>query len=412
VPPRNPDPLVPAGWPFVVRERRRQRSILFIDDQIPQYDRNAGDRTVYEYMRLMIGAGYKTAFIPHNGLGVEPYLTQLRSLGTEVLTGADSPGKWLGINGPYLDSAWIGRPEVAQVWVNRVRDASKARIAYYTHDLHHVREQRRFEATGDPEAAAESSKWLAIERDIFASVDAVLTPSDEERPVIAELAPFKPVAVIPPFILDLDARSSPARADIDGRSTLVFIGGFGHSPNTDAVLYLANDLMPRIWRDRPDATLVAIGPDPTPEISALANERFQILGYVPELEPYLRVARMTVSPLRFGAGVKGKIISSLQAGVPVVTTSIGNEGIDLRDREEALVADSAEAFAAACVELMGDDELWRKLSDSGRTFVAERYSADSARRALEAILDGASGPASGADRTSGAVAGASTANPA
>jgi glycosyltransferase involved in cell wall biosynthesis len=122
---------------------------------------------------------------------------------------------------------------------------------------------------------------------------------------------------------------------------------------------------------------------------ALASPLVDVPGHVPDLSPVWADARLSVAPLRYGAGVKGKVLSSLAEGVPVVSTTIGNEGIDLVHRRHALIADDPGAIAAAIVELLDDDELARSLAERGRRFVRERFSVEVARAELLRALDAA-----------------------
>ena len=142
-----------------------------------------------------------------------------------------------------------------------LRRVGGLRLAYYVHDLHHVREQRRFDATGDPQARMESMRLRRLETSIFRSVDAVLTPSDAEAVVIRQLAPSAAVHVVPGFVCDSAPRSA---VPLSNRRGLVFVGGFRHSPNVDAASHLVHEVMPLVWDDKPDARLHIVGADPRP----------------------------------------------------------------------------------------------------------------------------------------------------
>jgi glycosyltransferase involved in cell wall biosynthesis len=217
----------------------------------------------------------------------------------------------------------------------------------------------------------------------------VITPSSAEIPEIARVAPDTPARVIVP-IVELPRPIDPAAAwDPAARRSVVFLGSFMHAPNSDAAVQLVTAIMPIVWERVPDARVVIIGQRPPSEVIALAGPRVEVAGHVPDLEPYWSAARMSVAPLRFGAGVKGKILSSLAESVPVVTTTIGNEGIDLVDREHALIADEPAAIAAAVIELFEDDRFARSLAEAGRRFVAERFSVEVAREQLRRALDDA-----------------------
>src|SRR5262249_5522780 len=120
-------------------------------------------------------------------------------------------------------------------------------------------------------------------------------------------------------------------------SGLLFIGNYHHPPNLDAVRWLRAEVMPVVWRSLPDVTLTLLGSNPPPEISGLAGDNVTVTGYVRDVEPYFLKSRIFVAPLRYGAGMKGKIGHALEYALPVVTTPIGAEGVGLRDGENASI---------------------------------------------------------------------------
>jgi O-antigen biosynthesis protein len=166
----------------------------------------------------------------------------------------------------------------------------------------------------------------------------------------------------------------------------MFLGGFEHVPNVDAARFLVREVMPRVWCDVPRAEVLLVGSDPTPEVLALAGERVTVTGYVPDLAPWFGRSRMTLSALRYGSGLKGKIVASLEAGVPVVTTAIGNEGLDLRDGVEALLGETPDELAAAATRLFTEPGLAGALAAAGSAWLAGHLTHDAARTALLAAF--------------------------
>jgi glycosyltransferase involved in cell wall biosynthesis len=199
------------------------------------------------------------------------------------------------------------------------------------------------------------------------------------------MAPGTEVRVLVPAV-DPPADDALASWDPAGRHTLLFVGSFTHAPNVDAALSLVREVMPHVWERLPDAVVRIVGQEPPPPVLALAGPHVDVTGHVPDLGPFWREARASVSPLRYGAGVKGKILSSLASGVPVVTTTIGNEGIGLVDGREAVIADAPDAMAAGIVALLTDDELARSIARHGSEVVRDRFSLAAARRELLAAL--------------------------
>ncbi len=373
---------------FLARERPHANgTILVIEDKVPEYDKHAGGLSVFQYLRLLASLDFKVILLPDDRRRSEPYTTTLEQLGVEVLYGGARVDRWLTANGRYLDWVLVARPEVARRHIGLVRRKTRARLLYYTHDLHFQREMRRYETTDDPQALHESDRLKRLETKIFRSVDCVLTPSADEVAIIRSLAPGQEVRTLTPYFYPA---ASPASTDIgvpiSERRCLIFVGGYAHLPNVDAAVLLAKGIMPLVWAHVPDARLLLVGSDPPANVWALAGERVEVVGYVPDLTPSYARARMSVSPLRFGAGLKGKIVSSLAAGVPVITTTIGNEGIGLLDGTEALIADDEAGIAAQIVRLFEDTELLESLVAAGHHVIAERFNVERVRASLFAAL--------------------------
>jgi glycosyltransferase involved in cell wall biosynthesis len=219
------------------------------------------------------------------------------------------------------------------------------------------------------------------ELSLVAQADATLVVSEEERTLLAEEIPGAEVRVVSNIHrIPGSAKSFEERAD------LMFVGGFAHPPNRDAVLYFCREVLPRILTSLPEARLFVIGSDPPPEIRCLESDQVHILGYVPDIEPFLNNCRVSVAPLRFGAGVKGKINQSLAYGLPVVGTTIAVEGMFLKNGESVLIADDARSFADAVVKLFRDAALWNKLSTGGLAVMEEHFSFAAVQRAVGQLL--------------------------
>ena len=170
------------------------------------------------------------------------------------------------------------------------------------------------------------------------------------------------------------------------RKDIVFVGGFRHPPNGDGVRWFVESVMPLLRQRLPDVVLHCIGSDPTAEILALQQPGVVVHGYVADLEPAMQGMRIAVAPLRFGAGVKGKINLSMAHGQPVVATSIAIEGMHLANGEDVLVADDAAAFAAALLRLYQDEVLWNRLSANGLTNVSRHFSIEAAAATVKRVF--------------------------
>ncbi len=358
---------------------------LVIDDRVPEWDRNAGGVTLNQYLHLLQDMGYHVTFCPaFDAAPTQPYTAALQQDGIEVLHAPETLDRWLRANGRQVDLVWTARPDVTGPILDLIRAETRAPVLYYTHDLHHLRERRRWELEGDPHALTESKRLKRIETRIFAEVDRVMTPSEEEAVAIRADVPAAQVHAIPPYILPAAplARPGPASA----RDALIFVGGYNHLPNVDAAVWLVQEIMPLVWATLPDMRLLLVGNAPPPAVENLASRRVTVTGFVPDVAPLYAQARLSVNPLRYGAGVKGKIVASLQEGVPVVTTTVGNEGLGLVHGAEAWIAETAADFAAGVVALYRHPARCAAMAQAAQAVLSRRFSEDAARTALMGVL--------------------------
>ncbi len=375
---------VPA---FLARQRPvAGQRILVVDDRVPEPDRHAGSMVTLHWLRLMREAGMAITFAPHDRDRPEPYTRVLQDMGIEVLYGAVDPAAWLAENGRHLDHVWVARPEVAAPLLEACDRYAPGRLIYYTHDLHFLREERRYTLSGDPAHLSESRRLRRLETEAARHSRLVLTPSRDEVPVIRGLAPSADVRAVPLYSVPSAPLHHRDPAEFGPLKRVVFVGGYRHPPNIDAALWLAQDIMPIVRAARPDAECQLVGSDPPAEVEALSGSGVEVAGWVPDLGPVYAAARVSIAPVRYGAGVKGKILGALQAGVPIVTTPIGNEGLGLRHGDEALIGETADELAAHVLALLGDPALCARLADAGTAVLRQRFGEDAARRVLGSVL--------------------------
>ena len=244
-------------------------------------------------------------------------------------------------------------------------------------DLHFLREERPATLTGDTSVRRVAAQRRRQELGLIDQADATLVVSDAE---LALLESERPAARL--YRVSNIHRIFGAAAGFEERRDILFIGAFAHPPNTDAVRWLATEILPRVRAELPDLVCHVIGADPPADIRALAGPGLHLHGYVPDVTPFFDGCRLSVAPLRYGAGVKGKVNQSLAHGLPVVVTSQAAEGMYLADGESALIADEAPAFAAAVVRLYSDAALWGRLSAAGLEVMRAHFSFEAARAAL------------------------------
>ena len=250
-------------------------------------------------------------------------------------------------------------------------------------DIVFLREWREIELKKDLSVLAGFDRSRRTELKTYHEADRVLAVTEADRDALLSYAPNVDVKVLTNVHPPSDKSVTP-----DGRSGILFIGGYGHRPNVDAAEWLVNEIMPIVWKERPDIHLTLCGSAPPPSMQALEGERVTVTGWVPETEPYLDAAAVSVAPLRYGAGMKGKVGEALSYGLPVVTTEVGAEGMSLIDGEHVLIADDAEPFAKSILRIVSDENLWQKLSHAGRAHVDARWGFAAVRDQWKEIVSG------------------------
>lgn len=367
----------------VFRARGRTRTtptILIVDRYIPRPDRDAGSRTMWQFIRMFLHHGYSVKFWP-NDLRRDPvYAPVLEQHGVEVMYGEeyrDGFEQWMQRHGSDLDHVLLSRPYVAVDFIDAVRAHSGAGLLYYGHDIHHLRlaEQARMHPD-DKALRVERDRMETLEHKVWALVDAVFYPSASETihvaAWLAEHASTVHCHTVPAYAWD-DFPDNPA-GNLAERHDLLFVAGFAHQPNADAASWFVGEVLPLIRQQRPRIELALVGSNPSPAVLDLRGDGIEVTGFVTDEELAHRYAsaRVVVAPLRYGAGVKGKVIEAMRYGVPCVTTSAGAQG--LADALAFLPAvDAAAAFAQHVLRLLDDADEWRRVSAAAQSFVQAHF---------------------------------------
>ncbi|ASL01634.1 glycosyltransferase [Xanthomonas citri] len=358
---------------------RHQRQVLILDECVPQPDRDSGSLRQFNLIRLLREEGAHVVFVPTRREHAGRHTQALQQLGVEVWYAPflEGIGSWLRSHGARFAVVLLVRHHVAHACLPLLRQyARQARTLFDTVDLHYLRERRGAELAGDANLLRSAERTRVRELEIMAATDVTLLVSAAEQAQLRADAPHIRTALL--SNLHEVAGSGHSFAQ---RRDLVFVGGFRHPPNVDAVHWFISEIFPQVRAQLPEVVFHCIGADLPDALKLLADEcpGVRLHGHVPDLVPFMDSARIAVAPLRFGAGVKGKINLSMAHGQPVVGTTCAVEGMHLRDGEDVCVADDAEAFAAAIVRLYQDATLWQRLADNGLRNVAEHFSLDAAR---------------------------------
>ena len=374
--------------PFRARERSQgKKIILVVDHYVPTFDRDAGSKTTYQYLKMFLKKGYVVKFLGDNFLHEEPYTTTLLQMGIEVLYGdtyAAGIWDWLKTNGDEISFAYLNRPHIAAKYVDFIKDYTNMKVIYYGHDLHFLRLGREYELTGDINVKREADYWKSVELTMMHKAAVSYYPSYVEINAIHAIDGSIPAKAITAYVYDTFLDS--IQDDFGEREGLLFVGGFAHPPNADAVLWFAREIFPLIRRELPDVKFYVAGSKVTDEIKALEETEGGIIikGFVSEeeLAQLYGQCRVVVVPLRYGAGVKGKVVEAIYNGAPIVTTSTGAEGIPFADTVLE-IEDQAESFARKTVELYQDKERLNQLCHRTQDYIKKHYSLDGAWKVVE-----------------------------
>lgn len=370
---------------FLARDRsRNKKRILVVDHYVPHYDKDAGGKCTYMYLQLFIKMGLKVTFIGDNFYKHEPYTTDLNQHGIEVLYGNyyfKNWKEWLRENLHYFDYVYLQRPHIASKYMDLVKQYSHAKVFYFAHDLHHVREYREYLLTHDEEKLKSSEHWKQIEYDLFEKADVGHVVGSYEQGVMQKAFPGKPIQNIPLYIYE--EIPVDINKDFKNRHNLVYVGGFGHPPNIDAVLWFGREVFPKVLAIYPDMKWHVVGGKVPAKIQALASDNILIEGFLPdeELHKLYQECRMAIVPLRFGAGVKGKVVEAAYWQIPLVTTNIGAEGLDT-DMGNMAVKDEPDKMAELICGLYEDYERLHRMSDAGEAFIGKYFTVEEAERIL------------------------------
>ena len=376
---------------LVARDRSARRPhILVVDHYIPKFDRDTGSRTMFEYLKLFIDLGFHVVFWPQD-LWYDPtYVRAAQALGVEVIYGAQYLNNftdWLDKNSSRLSYAFLTRPNVAESFIDDLRRTSHIKILYFGVDIHFLRMKQEQQFNDSDAIHEDIITWENRERRIWSLVDVIYHPADYEVEFVQHECPDKVSRLLPLFMFapeTIEDARKWAEAGHQGRlPVVVFVGGFSHSPNVDAAVWLVREIWPYVIARIPDAVLYIAGSTPTAEVLTLAAPNIHVTGFIsdPMLTALYQASQVAVVPLRYGGGVKGKIIESLRFGVPVVTTTIGVQGIPGATAFIS-VADLAADIADAIVRLIADPATARSKARAGVDFIAKEYSRDRVRRLL------------------------------
>ncbi len=386
----------PENVPFASQRDVRLR-ILVADPFLPVWDKASGSLRLFNYLKILKSMDAHITFFARLGSTDPKYRFTLQQLGIEVYENDEKALKAAGYvlhkvvpPIPYevifkeraFDYAVISFWFLAEYYMAIIRKYSpKTRIIVDSVDIHFVRELRQAELNKDKRLKKSALAKKQRELNVYRKADRVWVVTEQDKMQIADKIGSVPIDVIPNIHQPVTYHKKFSET-----KDLLFVGNFAHPPNVDAIQYFVREIFPEIKQKLPEVKFYVVGSNPTPEIQKLNSDDIIVTGFVPELTPYLLQARVSVSPLRYGAGMKGKIGEALSYGLPVVTTSVGAEGMNLQHEVHALIADNAQDFAQEVVRLYNDQALWETLSGQGRALVENRWGPEAVKEKLQAVF--------------------------
>lgn len=335
--------------------------VMIIDDRLPEPDRDSGSLDAVNMIRSLINAGYHVIYAVQSDREQEPRYTQaLLDLGAVYLTKADaaSLNVFIERHGLHVDLFVLSRVSAGGKLFELVRyNCPNAKIIFNTVDLHYIREARAAHLSADQKALSHSERTRAREEFLVAKSDMTLVVSSVENEILEASVPGSNIAVVP-----LSREVRRPGIPFEKRRGIGFIGGFQHAPNVDAIRYFLSAIWPLVHDKDPDIKFEIVGSDLPEDLLRNLPDQVYYLRVLPEVESWFDTLRMTVAPLRIGAGAKGKIASSLCNGLPCVISSVAAEGMGFEHGDSVLVADLPEAMATEILRLHSDPALWGHLA--------------------------------------------------
>ncbi len=389
---------------YFFTNRKKGKRVLIIDDIPPLPDRAAGALRHYHTLTQMLELGYQVTYVhlmgsQYTDKAAAKYINHFKMRGVEFIWFnyeswweiRDTPQvklilkrliQSLELSKRKFDLAYIAFWHIANYFVDLIKEeVPHLPILCDTMDIHYLRELRQAEMSGKSDLRKKAEENKKKEIALYSKVDCVTTVTENDRDELRKHLPNKSIVILTDVHDPVDTK-----INFEDREGFLFIGNFNHNPNEDAVIYFNDIILPIIRRKLPGVKFYIVGNNPTEKVKNLASRDVVVTGWVPEVLPYLKSCRVSVVPLRFGAGNKGKVGETMSHGLPMVSTTIGAEGMSIENGIHAFVADDPIQFAGHAVQLYTDKELWKQFSTKGRDLISNQYSSTLMKKRLEYIL--------------------------
>ncbi len=370
-----------------------KKRILYIDAEIPKADRGSGGMDAVFFLEYMLKRGYDVVFHGEYTPGYVPkYTANLLRMGVEnVYAPQRHIWEYIRENGYSFDFIFMSRVYQAQCFDRLIRSyAPQATYIFNTVDVHFIRERREAELASSDEKKIRAMATEQLELALMDSADATIVISSDEKNMLETTYGLKRIHHIP------QARKVfGSGKEFKDRRGMVFIGS-AHPPNMDALLYYVTEILPLLKKQNTDGTLTVIGEALHQEMRkfpeyepVLLSPDIKFVGFVKDLGEILNGAKLTIAPLRYGAGTKGKVASSMAYGTPCVSSRFGTEGTGMENLRNIMIADRPDEFADAIIRLMNEEFLWKRISLGGIHFLKKNYAPERIELLMDALLSDA-----------------------
>jgi glycosyltransferase involved in cell wall biosynthesis len=339
------------------------KTIVFISKNTPTPDKDSGSNRLKELIIAFKELGFNCIICSKNAYRTDEYIQFFTNLGVIMYVESNQFENYFAFlkSIPKVDYVWFNGPNELRKKLKKINfNLPSSKTIYDMVDIHFLRYQRAIEL--DPTRISlrkKYLKYLEIETKFSKQVDYVIAISEIEKEIMSQYVSSDKIITI--SNIHYPKIKKEECFTFENRKDLLLIGST-HAPNIDSIHYLYNEIMPLVWKKLPDVKVIIIG-NVIDKIGEIQDSNFIFKGYVPDIEPFFISSKMMIAPLRFGAGVKGKIGQAFEYHLPVITTSIGAEGMNLINGENAILKDTSEGFANAIIELYTNKELWQKLQN-------------------------------------------------
>lgn len=370
--------------PHLEVDRDDNFRVLVLDAITPSRNSDGGSYAAIQEMKLMMEHRCKLTFIPANLLHLGVHTEHLQKLGVECVYYPffHSIEQFIQARGAEFDAVYITRYQIAQDSIEVIRKYTDAKIIFNNADLHFLREIRQQLQSEEKEMAGPlltREKELAV----IDEVDVAICYTEAERAVITSHLMKEDNVIRCPWVV----KSTKERVTFAQRRDIAFLGGYRHAPNVEAVEFFCTNVMPLLSKRMPEMVFNVYGSHLPEAFKAYESENVVLHGFVENISEVYENNRLFVSPLISGAGLKGKIIECMAAGLPAVISPVSAEGTGLVHTQSTFIADTVEEWSDYIEELYNSEELWTRMSDNSLSIAESLYSPNEGLKQMKKILE-------------------------